>query len=236
MLKEVKERVWRANLDLVASGPVTLTWGNASEILPNRTAFVIKPSGIPYDRMKPAHMVVVDMEGRVVDGDLNPSTDAETHRFLYRSFPGIGGVVHTHSPCATAFAQARREIPCLGTTHADHFFGPVPVTRALTEEEVREAYEANTGRVIMERFARRDSADIPAVLVPGHGPFTWGKDAAEAVRNAVALEAVARMALDTLAINPQAASLEAWVLQKHHDRKHGPGAYYGQKKDRREKK
>lgn len=186
--------------------------------------------------MKPAHMAVVDMEGRVVDGDLNPSSDAETHRYLYMGFPGVGGVVHTHSPCAAAFAQARREIPCLGTTHADHFFGPVPVTRPLTEEEVREGYEANTGRVIVERFARRDYAAIPAVLVAGHGPFTWGMDAADAVRNAVALEAVARMALDTLALDPRAASLEAWLLRKHHDRKHGPGAYYGQKKDRRGKK
>ena len=233
MLKPIKERVCRANLDLVASGLVTLTWGNASEILPNRTAFVIKPSGIPYDRMKPAHMAVVDLEGHVVDGDLNPSSDAETHRLLYRGFPGIGGVVHTHSPCATAFAQARREIPCLGTTHADHFFGPVPVTRALTEEEVRKAYEANTGRVIVERFARRDYATIPAVLVAGHGPFAWGRDAADAVRNAIALEAVARMALDTLALGPRTAPLEAWVLQKHHDRKHGPAAYYGQKDRKR---
>jgi L-ribulose-5-phosphate 4-epimerase len=236
MLKDVKQRVWQANLDLVSSGLVTLTWGNASEILPNRTAFVIKPSGVPYDRMKPSLMAVVDLEGRTVDGDLNPSSDAETHRLLYRGFPGIGGVVHTHSPGATAFAQARCEIPCLGTTHADHFFGAVPVTRTLTEKEVREDYEANTGRIIVERFARRDYASIPAVLVAGHGPFAWGKDAADAVRNAVALEAVARMALDTLALDPRTASLEAWMLQKHHDRKHGPGAYYGQKGQKRGKK
>jgi len=231
MLREVKERVCRANLELASSGLAALTWGNASEILPNRTAFVIKPSGVPYDRLRPAHMVVVDLEGRVVEGDLAPSTDAETHRFLYRGFPGIGGVAHTHSPAATAFAQARREIPCLGTTHADHFAGPVPVTRPLTEDEVREDYEAHTGRVIVERFARRDYAAIPAVLVAGHGPFTWGRDAAEAVRNALALEAVARMALDTLALAPQASPLEPWLLRKHHERKHGPRAYYGQRKD-----
>lgn len=236
MLREVKERVCRANLELASSGLAALTWGNASEILPNRTAFVIKPSGVPYDRLKPALMVVVDLEGRVVEGDLAPSTDAETHRFLYRGFPAIGGVAHTHSPAATAFAQARREIPCLGTTHADHFAGPVPVTRALTEEEVREDYEAHTGRVIAGRFARRDYTAIPAVLVAGHGPFTWGRDAAEAVRNALALEAVARMARDTLALNPRAEPLEPWLLRKHHERKHGPGAYYGQKKSAKEKR
>ncbi len=227
--RPTRENVLRANLDLAASGLATLTFGNASEMLPDRSAFVIKPSGVPYDRMKAADMVVVDLRGRVLDGDLNPSSDVEIHRALYLGFPSIGGIAHTHSPCATAFAQARREIPCLGTTHADYFRGPVPVARPLTEEEVREAYEANTGRVLVERLAGSDPLAVPAVLAAGHGPFTWGKDAAEAVRHAATLEAVARMALETLRLDPGAPPLEAHVLRKHHERKHGPGAYYGQK-------
>ncbi len=230
MLAEIRRRVWRANLELAESGLVTLTFGNASEILPDRSAFVIKPSGIPYARMKPADMVVVDLAGGSSRGRMNPSSDAETHRALYLGFPGVGGIAHTHSPCATAFAQARREIPCLGTTHADHFRGPVPLARALSEEETIEAYEANQGRVIVERFAGLDPMEIPGALAAGHGPFTWGRDAAEAVRNAIALEAVARMAIETLRIDPAAAPLEGHLLRKHFERKHGPGAYYGQRR------
>jgi L-ribulose-5-phosphate 4-epimerase len=173
-------------------------------------------------------MVVVDREGTVVDGDLRPSSDTPTHLWLYRHFPGVGGITHTHSPKATAFAQARMEIPCLGTTHADHFCGPVPVTRPLTAEEVAEAYEANTGRVIVERLAGLDPLAMPAVLVAGHGPFVWGRDAADSVRNAVALEAVATMAKATLTLRRDARPLESYVLDKHHQRKHGPAAYYGQ--------
>ena len=232
MLEEVKQRVWKANLDLVAQGLVTLTWGNASERAPGGKLFVIKPSGVSYGDMKPEQMVVVDLDGKVVEGELNPSSDTETHRILYREFPEIGGIVHTHSPWATAFAQARMEIPCLGTTHADHFFGPVPVTRPLSREELDAGYELNTGRVIVERFrGRLSTAEMPAVLVAGHAPFTWGKDAAESVKNAVALEAVAKMAHATLMLRREPIPfLEEYVLEKHYQRKHGPGAYYGQKK------
>jgi len=229
MLEKLKEDVYRANLDLVRHGLVTLAWGNASGISEDRRHVVIKTSGVPYEQMAPEKMVVVGLEGDVVEeGALRPSSDTPTHLLLYRHFGRIGGVTHTHSPRATMFAQARREIPCLGTTHADHFLGPVPVTRPLAEEEVAEDYEANTGRAIVERFARLDPLEMPAVLVAGHGPFTWGRDVAGGVANAVALEAVARMALGTLSLRPEALPLESWVLQKHHQRKHGPAAYYGQ--------
>jgi L-ribulose-5-phosphate 4-epimerase len=227
MLEALKREVCQANLDLVAHGLVTLTWGNVSGISGQRV--VIKPSGVPYDQMRPEHMVVVDLEGNVVEGDLRPSSDTPTHVQLYRHFQSIGGITHTHSRFATMFAQARAEIPCLGTTHADHFFGPVPVTPPLVQAEVEEAYEANTGRVIIERFADLDPAAMPAVLVAGHGPFTWGKNAADAVKNAVALEAVAEMAIGTRQICPDGPLLESYVLDKHYQRKHGPNAYYGQK-------
>ena len=229
MLEELKADVCRANLDLVNHGLVTLTWGNASGIDRGRSLVVIKPSGIAYDRMKPRHMVVVDLNGKRVEGELQPSSDTPTHVLLYRDFDKIGGIAHTHSPHATAFSQARMEIPCLGTTHADHFFGPVPVTRPLAREEVEADYETSTGRVIVERFAGIEAMETPAVLVAGHGPFTWGASAADAVLNAVALEAVARMAAGTMAIRDDAPPLESYVLEKHYQRKHGPEAYYGQK-------
>jgi L-ribulose-5-phosphate 4-epimerase len=228
MLEQLKAEVCEANLELVRQGLVTLTWGNASGIDRQSELVVIKPSGVPYKDMLPQHMVVVDMDGRLVEGDLRPSSDTPTHLALYRHFTEIGGVVHTHSKYATAFAQARREIPCLGTTHADHFHGPVPVTRTLTAEEVEKAYEANTGNVIVERFSKLDPLEFPGVLVSGHGPFTWGSDAAAAVTSAVAMEAVAEMAISTLALNIKALPLESYVLEKHYCRKHGVNSYYGQ--------
>jgi L-ribulose-5-phosphate 4-epimerase len=229
MLEELKERVGQANLDLVARGLVTLTWGNVSGINESRDRVVIKPSGVSYDQMRPEHMVVVDLDGHAVEGELSPSSDTATHVRLYRAFESLGGIVHTHSRYATMFAQARSEIPCLGTTHADHFFGAVPLTRPLTEEEVSDAYEANTGAVIIERFLELDPIALPAVLVSGHGPFAWGNTPAAAVKNAVALEAVAEMALGAKQIRPDWVELEPYVLNKHHQRKHGPDAYYGQK-------
>jgi L-ribulose-5-phosphate 4-epimerase len=230
MLESLKEQVCQANLDLVAHGLVTLTWGNVSGISDDRQHAVIKPSGVPYNDMRPEHMVVVDLDGNVVEGKLRPSSDTLTHVLLYRSFATIGGITHTHSTNATIFAQARLEIPCFGTTHADHFFGPVPVTRPLTEAELDAGYEVNTGTVIIERFRNLDPVAMPAVLVAGHAPFAWGKNVAESVKNAVALEAVAQMALGTLVLNAKAVTLEPYVLNKHYQRKHGPNAYYGQKK------
>lgn len=232
MLEGLKDEVCQANLDLVEHGLVTLTWGNVSGISEDRRHIVIKPSGVSYDKMRAEHMVVVDLSGNAVEGDLRPSSDTPTHVLLYQSFTSIGGITHTHSQHATTFAQARLEIPCYGTTHADHFHGPVPVTRPLTKAEVDEAYEANTGRVITERFKDLDPIAIPAVLVAGHAPFTWGKDVAESVMNSVALEAVAHMALAIQQIMPHAPSLESYVLEKHFRRKHGPDAYYGQGTDR----
>jgi L-ribulose-5-phosphate 4-epimerase len=228
MLDDLKEQVCQANLDLVAQGLVTLTWGNVSGRSDDGKLVVIKASGVAYSNMRPEHMVVVDLEGNVVDGNLHPSSDTPTHVLLYKSFPGIGGITHTHSRCATIFAQARMEIPCLGTTHADHFYGSVPVTRPLTENEVSEAYEANTGHVIIERFAGIDPLAMPAVLVAGHAPFAWGKNAAKSVENAVALEAVAEMAWGTRQLMSPPPELESYVLEKHYRRKHGPDAYYGQ--------
>jgi len=228
MLRKLKAAVCEANLELVAHGLVTLTWGNVSGLTDDRRYMVIKPSGVAYGSLRPEQMVVVDQQGKVVEGDLRPSSDTPTHLWLYRHFDGIGGITHTHSPQATAFCQARREISCLGTTHADHFYGPIPVTRPLTAEEVEEAYEANTGRVIVERFAGLDPVAMPAVLVAGHAPFVWGRDARASVHNAIALEAVAGMAQATFALQPHAPPLESYVLDKHYQRKHGAGAYYGQ--------
>lgn len=234
-IHQLREEVCQANLDLVAHGLVTLTWGNVSGLADDGEVFAIKPSGVPYDKLRPEHIVLVSVvTGEVVEGDLRPSSDTPTHRVLYEQFTGVGGVTHTHSRKATAFAQARRPIPCLGTTHADHFFGPVPVTRPLTAEEVEEAYEANTGHVIVETFVDLDPVAVPGVLLAGHAPFAWGKDAAGSVENAVALEACAEMALDTLllqssALEAGAEPVETYVLDKHYYRKHGAGAYYGQK-------
>lgn len=228
MLEPLKADVCRANTELVERGLVTLTWGNASGIDRPSGLVVIKPSGVDYERLRPEDMVVVDLDGRVVEGELRPSSDTPAHLVLYRHFERVGGITHTHSTHAVIFAQARREIPCLGTTHADHFDGPVPLARPLTAREVEEDYEGNTGRVIVERFAGLDPVAVPGVLAAGHGPFAWGRDAADSVHNAVALEAVAQMALGTLLLNPDAPPLEPHLLKKHYRRKHGPAAYYGQ--------
>jgi L-ribulose-5-phosphate 4-epimerase len=211
---------------------VALTFGNASEVERPQGVMAIKPSGVPYDELTPEAIVVIDIEsGRVVHGDRRPSSDAPTHLVLYRSFASIGGVVHTHSPFATAWAQARRDLPCLGTTHADHFRGSVPATRELTDDEMGVAYEERTGDVIVETFEGRgiDPGEVPAALVSSHGPFTWGRDAADAVENAIALEVVAQLALRTsqLAASPPVPIADR-LLERHHARKHGPGAYYGQ--------
>lgn len=229
MLDELKDQVCRANLDLVARGLVTLTWGNVSGIDCEKGLVVIKPSGVSYDAMKPTDMAVVDLDGKLVEGDLQPSTDTPTHVRLYRAWPDVGGIVHTHSIHAAMFAQACRPIPCLGTTHADHFYGDVPLTRPLTSEEVDAGYEINTGAVILERFRQLDHIALPGVLVANHGPFSWGKSAADAVKNAVALEAIAQMAIGTLQLNPSIGPIGRHILDKHYFRKHGPNAYYGQK-------
>jgi len=230
MLKKLKAEVCKANLDLVAEGLVIQTWGNASGIDRERGLVVIKPSGVAYDGMKPGHMVVVSLKtGRVVAGKLKPSSDTPTHLALYRAFPKIGGIVHTHSLYATAWAQARREIPAYGTTQADYWFGEVPCTRALTPREIQNDYEANTGRVIIETFRKSNPLEQPAVLVAGHGPFTWGRDVAEAVHNAGVLEFIARLAGETLRLNPKTKPIPPALLGKHFLRKHGTKAYYGQK-------
>jgi L-ribulose-5-phosphate 4-epimerase len=230
MLADLRERVWQANFDLVKYGLVILTFGNVSGFDRKKGIMAIKPSGIPYSRMNPTDLVLVDLDGRIVEGKLNPSSDTPTHLALYRAFPDIGGVSHAHSEYATAFAQACREIPCLGTTHADHFNGPVPVTRHLTAAEVRDDYEANTGKVIAERFAGLNSLETPSVLVAGHGPFSWGGSAADAVKNSLVLEKIAKMAIMTGLVNPNVGSLPGHLLTKHYRRKHGPEAYYGQEK------
>lgn len=230
MLNQLKRDVCRANLALVKEGLVIQTWGNVSGIDRARGLVVIKPSGVPYDGMAPQDMVVVSLKtGRVVAGRLKPSSDTPTHLVLYRAFPGIGGVVHTHSLYATAWAQARRGIPAYGTTQADYWFGEVPCTRALTPREIKDDYETNTGHVIVGTFHRLDPMQHPAVLVASHGPFTWGKDAGDAVHNAAVLEFVARLASETLRLDPKIKPVQSALLNKHFLRKHGTNAYYGQK-------
>ena len=231
MLEELKRQVCEANLELPRRGLVTYTWGNVSGIDRERSLVVIKPSGVSYEDLTPDMLVVLDLNGNQIEGTLNPSSDTRTHLELYKAYPALGGVVHTHSTYAVAFAQARRDRPALGTTHADYFYGPVPCTRELTPAEVDEDYERNTGKVIVETFSARgiDPVHVPGVLCASHGPFTWGKDPAQAVYHAVVLEEVARMALLTLTIDPTAAPAPQHVLDKHFLRKHGPGAYYGQK-------
>ena len=230
MLEELKKQVCQANLDLVKEGLVVQTWGNVSGVDRASGNMVIKPSGVPYEGMGPKQMVVVSLQtGKVLEGELKPSSDTPTHLVLYRAFPEIGGVVHTHSLYATAWAQARRGIPSYGTTQADYWHGAVPCTRLLTAAEIKTDYEANTGHVIVETFQRLDSAHHPAVLVASHGPFTWGKNAQAAVENAVVLEFVARLASETLRLNPKIKPMQSVLLGKHFFRKHGPGAYYGQK-------
>jgi L-ribulose-5-phosphate 4-epimerase len=232
MLEKLKAHVCRANLDLVAKGLVIETWGNASGIDRARGLVVIKPSGVPYAGMKPKHMVVVSLQtGKVVDGNLKPSSDTATHLVLYRAFKTIGGVVHTHSLFATAWAQACRGLPAYGTTQADYWYGDVPCTRLLKPAEIKNDYEANTGEIIVEAFKKLklDPLHHPAVLVASHGPFTWGRDVADAVHNAGMLEFIAQLASETLKINPKLKPMQSVLLDKHFLRKHGPKAYYGQK-------
>lgn len=231
MLEELKQAVWEANLQLPKHNLVTFTWGNVSGVDRAKGLMVIKPSGVEYDALRPEDMVVVDLEtGKTVEGDLNPSSDTDTHLVLYRAFPNIGGVVHTHSRWATIFAQAGRGIPALGTTHGDYFYGEIPCTRRMTQEEISGRYELETGNVIVERFQVLDPDSIPAVLVHSHGPFCWGKDPKEAVHNAVVLEEVAFMAWHNLALDTSLPPMQQELLDKHFLRKHGKNAYYGQKK------
>lgn len=229
MLEQLKEEVCKANLELVAHGLVIFTWGNVSGIDREKGLVVIKPSGVSYDNMKPEDMVVVDLQtGQVVEGNLRPSSDTPTHLALYRAFPEIGGVVHTHSTYATAWAQTGLSLPNIGTTHADYFHDAVPATRAMTREEVEDDYELETGNVIVETFRDINPIHTPGVLVTNHGPFTWGKNPHEAVHNAVVLEQVAKMASISFAVNPN-LTMNPLLVEKHFNRKHGPNAYYGQK-------
>lgn len=229
MLEKLKADVCRANQDLVRLGLITLTWGNVSGFDRTSGYVVIKPSGVEYELLSPANMCVVDLEGNIVEGTLRPSSDTPTHLVLYRAFPQLGGIVHTHSTYATMFAQASREIPCLGTTHADQFHGPVPVTRFLTEKEASEGYETQTGNIIVERLSDADPLQVSAILVAGHGAFAWGKDPEDAVQNSLVLERVAQMAMGSFMLNPGMDELPRHIQEVHYRRKHGPNAYYGQK-------
>ena len=228
MQEELKKAVYEANLELQKHKLVIYSWGNVSGIDRSAGLVVIKPSGVPYDDLTPDKMVVLDLEGEIIEGTLNPSSDTPTHLELYRNFKTIGGICHTHSPSATMWAQACKEIPCFGTTHADNFYGPVPVTDIMTSEEIHENYELNTGKVIIKRFTGLDPMQMPAVLVANHGPFTWGADPAAAVEENVVLEQIATMALGTITINPDQGPINRALLDKHYLRKHGKNAYYGQ--------
>lgn len=231
MLEELKKQVWEANMELPRRGLVTYTWGNVSGIDREVGLFVIKPSGVEYEELTPEMLVVMDLEGKRVEGELNPSSDTPTHLELYRAFEEIGGIVHTHSPYATSWAQAGRGIPCYGTTHADYFYGEIPCTRNLTPEEIEEGYEENTGKSIIEVFQERNPVYVPGVLCKNHGPFAWGKDAAQAIYNAVVMEEVAKMNLMTEQLSPNmGCHTPQCMLDKHFMRKHGSNAYYGQGK------
>lgn len=228
MLEELKKKVFEANIELVNKGMVIYTWGNVSGIDRETNLVVIKPSGVEYDTMCAEDMVVVDLDGNVVEGKYKPSSDTPTHLALYKQYPEIGGVVHTHSTYGVVFAQAGLGVPALGTTHADYFYGQIPCTRDLTKEEIEEAYELNTGNVIIETIGENDPMKVPGIVVKNHGPFAWGKTAAGAVYNAVVLDKVAEMAYYTMTLNPGVASAPAYLLDKHYFRKHGANAYYGQ--------
>ncbi len=232
MLEQLKETVLRANLELPKKNLVTYTWGNVSGIDREKGLVVIKPSGVPYEDLKAEDMVVLDLDGNKVEGDLRPSSDTPTHIALYKAYPALGGVVHTHSRYATIWAQAGKSIPPLGTTHADYFYGPIPCTRPLTKDEIEGEYELNTGKVIIETFnnAGINPVYVPGVVVQSHGPFAWGKDPDEAVHNAVVMEEVGMMALNTKLLNPSVPDVDAFLLDKHFMRKHGKNAYYGQSK------
>lgn len=228
MLEKLKEKVCATNKDLQKYNLVSFTWGNVSEIDRDYGYFIIKPSGVDYEKLQPEDMIVVDLEGKKVEGKFNPSSDTPTHAELYKAFPNIGGVVHTHSPWATSWAQAGKNIPCYGTTHADYIFGTVPCLSGLSEEEIQGAYEKNTGILIAEYFKNHDYEAVPAVLCKNHGPFTWGKDGCEALHNAVVLEEIAKMAARCEMINPQVKPAPIELQEKHYKRKHGKTAYYGQ--------
>lgn len=229
MLEELKNRVYQANMLLPQHNLVTFTWGNVSEIDRKTNYFAIKPSGIPYDSLKPNDMIIVDLDGNVVEGSHAPSSDTATHIELYKAFPTIGGIVHTHSPAATSWAQAGRSIPCYGTTHADYMYGEIPCIRNLTKAEIQNNYEKNTGLAIAEYFSNHDYVSMPAVLCKNHGPFTWGKDGLEAVHNAVVLEEISKMATDCESLNSSIFTMPQELIDKHYFRKHGPNSYYGQK-------
>jgi L-ribulose-5-phosphate 4-epimerase len=229
MLKSLREEVFEANLELVRQGLVIYNFGNASGISRQEGLVVIKPSGVSYKNLKPADLVVTDLEGNCLEGDFRPSSDLPTHLVLYRTFPSIGGIVHTHSSYATAWAQAKRKIPCLGTTHADYFHGPIPVTEPMKPSEIEKDYEENTGQVIVRCFAGLDPEQISAVLVSSHGPFCWGSTAYDAAHIAVIVEELARIAFFSLSLNPDVSQIAPNLLDRHFFRKHGPGAYYGQK-------
>jgi len=224
----LKQAAWEANMELNARGLVLYTWGNVSQIDRERGVLAIKPSGVPYERLTADDMVVVDLDNRRVEGTLNPSSDTRTHTHLYRHFPDIGGVTHTHSTYATAWAQAQSDIPCFGTTHADYAYGPIPCTAVMTDEQIQRDYEEETGVQITDAFAERNPMETPMVVVAGHAPFTWGKNAAESVYHAVVLEEIARMAFLTRTIDPNRGPLKPAILEKHYQRKHGKNAYYGQ--------